>query len=98
MYQVVQDIYTIAEIGVAFKNFEEGKRLIDSALEMGVDSIKFQTYEAETVSTKNNFYDLEITGNISQYEFHKDLELSKELQTKVVEYAKMKQLTILMKF
>lgn len=86
--------YTIAEIGVAFKNFEEGKRLIDSALEMGVDSIKFQTYEAETVSTKNNFYDLEITGNISQYEFHKDLELSKELQTKVVEYAKMKQLTI----
>lgn len=86
--------YTIAEIGVAFKNFEEGKRLIDTAIEMGADSIKFQTYEAETVSTKNNFYNLEITGNVSQYEFHKDLELSKDLQKEIVEYAKNKKMTI----
>ncbi len=86
--------YTIAEIGVAFKNFEEGKRLIDSTIEMGADSVKFQTYEAETVSTKNNYYDLEITGHISQYEFHKQLELSKDLQKQIVKYANECGITI----
>ena len=86
--------YTITEIGVAFKNFEEGKRLIDSAIEMGADSVKFQTYEAETVTTKNNYYSLDITGHVSQYEFHKELELPKSLQKEIVEYAFKRGITI----
>lgn len=86
--------YIIAEIGVSFKNFEEGKRLVDSAIEMGADAIKFQTYEADTFTTKKNFYNMDITGNVSQYEFHKDLELSKELQKEIVQYANEKKITI----
>jgi N,N'-diacetyllegionaminate synthase len=86
--------YIIAEIGVSFRNFEEGKRLIDSAIEMGADAIKFQTYEADTFTTKKNFYSMEITGNVSQYEFHKDLELSKELQKEIIQYANEKGITI----
>jgi len=86
--------YTIAEIGILFKNFDEAKRLIDSAKEIGVDAVKFQTWEAETLTTKKNFFDMEVTGHASQYEFLKELEISKELQFKIVNYAKEKNVTI----
>ena len=86
--------YIIAEIGGLFKNFDEAKRLIDSAVEIGADSIKFQTYEAETITTKNNFFDFEVTGHISQYEAFKQSEISKELQMEVVKYANDLGITI----
>jgi N,N'-diacetyllegionaminate synthase len=86
--------YFIAEIGVSFKDFSEGKRLIDSAKKMGVDAVKFQTYEANTLTTKKNKFDLEITGKVSQYDFHKKYELSKELQKEIVDYAKKCGITI----
>ena len=86
--------YIIAEIGGLFKNFDEAKRLIDSAVEIGADSIKFQTYEAETITTKNNFFDFEVTGHLSQYEAFKKSEISKELQMKVVKYANDLGITI----
>ena len=86
--------YIIAEIGGLFKNFDEAKRLIDSAVEIGADSVKFQTYEAETITTKNNFFDFEVTGHLSQYEAFKKSEISKELQMKVVKYANDLGITI----
>ena len=58
--------YIIAEIGNLFKNFDEAKKLIDSALSVGVNAIKFQTWDAETLTTKKNIFDLEVTGNVSQ--------------------------------
>ena len=79
--------YIVAEIGGAFSNFEEAKRLIDSAKKIGIDAVKFQTLEAETITTKNNFFDMEATGQKSQYEIFKHFELSKDLQKNVVEYA-----------
>ena len=84
----------IAEIGNLFKNFEQAKILIDSAIEIGVDAIKFQTFEAETLTTKKNNFDMEVTGDVSQYEFLKELEISKELQTAIVKYAKEKRIII----
>ena len=86
--------YTIAEIGGLFTNFEEAKRLIDSSIEIKVDAVKFQTLEAETITTKNNFFDMESTGHVSQYEMFKQFELSKELQTKIVNYANERGMTI----
>ena len=86
--------YIIAEIGGLFKNFEEAKRLIDSAVEIGVDSVKFQTLEANTVTTKNNFFDMENTGKISQYELLKDFEIPKDVQIEIVEYANKLGITI----
>ena len=79
--------YTVAEIGGAFTNFEEAKRLIDSAKEIKVDAVKFQTLEADTITTKKNYFDFEITGNIPQYELFKHFELSKDLQKQIVHYA-----------
>ena len=86
--------YTVAEIGGAFHNIEEAKRLIDSAVEIKVDAVKFQTLEAETITTKNNLFDLEITGRVSQYELFKEAEISKELQIDIVKYANDKGITI----
>ena len=86
--------YIIAEIGGLFKNFEEAKRLIDSAKEIGVDSVKFQTLEAETVTTKNNFFNMQNTGKVSQYELLKDFEIPKEVQIEIVKYANNLGMTI----
>jgi N,N'-diacetyllegionaminate synthase len=86
--------YIIAEIGGAFSTFEEAKRLIDSSIEIGLNAVKFQTLEAETITTKNNFFNMEATGHISQYEIFKKFQLSKELQKKVVNYANDKGITI----
>ena len=86
--------YIIAEIGGAFKTFEEAKRLIDSAIEIGLDAIKFQTLEAKTITTKNNFFDMKATGHVSQYKIFKQFELPKELQKKIVNYANEREITI----
>lgn len=86
--------YFIAEIGGLFKTFEEAKRLIDSAIDIGVSAIKFQTLEAETITTKNNLFHLGVTGEISQYEFFKKFEPSKELQKQIVTYANDKGITV----
>jgi N-acetylneuraminate synthase len=86
--------YIIAEIGGLFKNFEEAKRLIDSAMEIGIDSVKFQTLEADTVTIKDNFFNMENTGRISQYELLKNFEISKDVQMEIVEYANSHNITI----
>lgn len=86
--------YCVAEIGSLFKTFDEAKILIDNAIEIGIDAIKFQTYEADTISTRDNQFDMEVTGNVSQYDFFKEFEPSKDIQKKIVDYANTKQITI----
>jgi len=86
--------FTIAEIGGSFKTFKEAKRLIDSAVEVGIDAVKFQTLEAETITIKNNYFDFDVTGHISQYENFKHFEISKDVQLKIVDYAKKKGIII----
>ena len=89
-----QPCYFIAEIGSLFKNFEEAKRLVDSAIEIGIDAVKFQTFEADTITTKNNLFNMKNTGKISQYELFKKCEISKELQIEVTNYANKKGITV----
>ena len=86
--------YCIAEIGSLFKTFDEAKLLIDNAIQIGLDAVKFQTYEAKTISTRNNQFDMDVTGNISQYDFFKEFEPSKKIQRQIVDYGNKKNLTI----
>lgn len=47
--------YIIAEAGVNYEgSMEIAKRLIDEAKEGGADAIKFQTYKAETIASKDS--------------------------------------------
>ena len=74
-------VFIIAEAGVNHNgDINLAKKLIDKAVEAGVDAIKFQTFRAENLVSKNAKkakYQVENTGsNESQYEMLKKLELS----------------------
>lgn len=84
----------IAEIGGNFKNFEEAKLLIDSAMNAGADCVKLQHFRAETLATKKAMFDMENTGKISQFDYFKEHELSEELTTRIFQYCKEKNILI----
>ena len=66
--------YLIAEAGVNHEcNFELAKRLISEAKEGGADAIKFQTYKAETIASKNSpsYWDTSKESTTSQFSLFK---------------------------
>ena len=63
--------YIIAEAGVNHEgNMDLAKRLIDEAKEGGAHAIKFQTYKADTIASKDSpsYWDLKKEPTTSQYE------------------------------
>lgn len=84
--------YIIAEIGGNFTAFDEAKALVDAALKCGVDSVKLQTYRADTIASKKAVFDMENTGVVSQYELFKKYEIDEELHRKIFDYIKSKGL------
>jgi sialic acid synthase SpsE len=63
--------YIIAEAGVNHEgNMDTAKRLIDEAKEGGADAIKFQTYKADTIASKDSpaYWDTTKEPTKSQYE------------------------------
>jgi sialic acid synthase SpsE len=66
--------YVIAEIGVNHEgNLALAKRLIDEAAEAGTDCVKFQTYKADKLASKNSpsYWDLGSEPTTSQHELFK---------------------------
>ena len=74
--------YLIAEIGVNFydiaqkegmSDMDAAKFMIDEAKKCGVDAVKFQSYKADTIASKNSsaYWDLSEEPTPSQYEFFK---------------------------
>ena len=84
--------YVISEIGVNFKTFEEGKRLIDESVKAGADCVKIQTFKADKVANKSAMFNLPKIGKVSQFKVFKELELSDEVQKKLFDYAKKKKI------
>jgi sialic acid synthase SpsE len=67
----LRDPYLIAEIGVNHEgNMDLAKRLIDDAVEGGAQAVKFQTYKADTIASKNSpsYWDLNEEPTTSQHE------------------------------
>lgn len=89
----------IAEAGVNHNGSTDiAKKLIDNAVEAGVDAIKFQTFKAENLVTKNApkaTYQKNSTGDGSQLDMLKKLELSLEQHTELIEYCKNKGILFL---
>jgi len=69
--KVLHKPYIIAEIGVNYEgSMELAKRLVDEAKEGGADAVKFQTYKADTIASKNSpaYWDLNEEPTKSQHE------------------------------
>jgi N-acetylneuraminate synthase len=84
--------YIIAEIGGNFTTYEQAVKLVDAAAECGVDAIKLQTYRAETVASKKAMFDMENTGNVSQFELFQKYQIDRELHRQIFAYAEQKDL------
>jgi len=70
----IPDPYIIAEAGVNHEgSMEIARRLIDEAKEGGADAIKFQSYKAKTLASKNSpsYWDTSKEPTTSQYELFK---------------------------
>ena len=73
-------VYIIAEAGVNHNgSFDFARKMIDAARDAGVDCIKFQTFKSSNLvshSAKKAEYQIKTTGDTSQEEMLKKLELS----------------------
>jgi sialic acid synthase SpsE len=70
----LRDPYIIAEAGVNHEgSMDLAKRLIDEAAEGGAQAIKFQTYKAETIASKDSpyYWDINKEPTRSQFELFK---------------------------
>lgn len=74
MMKINNGVYLIAEAGVNHEgNMETAIKMIEEAALAGADAIKFQTYKAEKISSKNSpaYWDLNKEATTSQYELFK---------------------------
>lgn len=94
---MAQHVLIIAEAGVNHNgSLEIAKKLVDKAVESGVDIIKFQTFKAEKLvskSAKQAEYQKKNIGSVtddSQYNMLKKLELSEHDHQELMDYCKEK--------
>ncbi len=92
-------VYIIAEAGVNHNgSFVLACKLVDAAKEAGVDCIKFQTFKSENLvsrSAKKAEYQKRTTGDSSQQDMLKKLELSFDDFIKLKDYCKESGITFL---
>ncbi|BBM87738.1 N-acetylneuraminate synthase [Candidatus Uabimicrobium amorphum] len=86
-------VFIIAEAGVNHNgDMSMAKKLIDAAVQTGADAVKFQTFKAKSLVTRNADkaqYQKETTNqDESQFEMIRKLELSHEDHVELYEYAR----------
>jgi N,N'-diacetyllegionaminate synthase len=93
-------VFIIAEAGVNHNgSIELAKKLIDVASEAGADAVKFQTFKAEKLVSKNASkaeYQKQTTDNSeSQFDMIKKLELDLATHKELIAYCKTKNIMFL---
>ncbi|APC97621.1 N-acetylneuraminate synthase [Francisella frigiditurris] len=97
----MRDVFIIAEAGVNHNgSIELAKKLIDVAVDSGANAVKFQTFKATNLVSKNaqkakyqkeNIND----GDDSQYNMLKKLELDVDTHKELISYCKQKKIMFL---
>lgn len=95
-----EKIFIIAEAGVNHNgDLETALKLVDKAIEIGVDCVKFQTFKTENIVTRLSpkaNYQLKVTDSKeSQFDMLKKLELKKEDFRKIKEHCDKKGILFL---
>lgn len=93
-------VFIIAEAGVNHNgSIELAKRLVDKAKNCGADCVKFQTFKAENLVTKNApkaNYQMQVTDKAeSQFDMLKKLELNLEEYKELMDYCHTKDILFL---
>ena len=93
-------VFIIAEAGINHNgSIELAFKLVDAAIEAGVDAVKFQTYKSENLVSKNTQkaeYQKKTTNSSeSQFEMLKKLELSFDAYRKLNNYCQDKNIIFL---
>lgn len=93
-------VFIIAEAGVNHNgSIDKAKKLVDAASSAGADAIKFQSFKADNLATKNAqkaMYQKETTNiEESQFDMLKKLELSTEMHKELISYCKNKKIIFL---
>lgn len=93
-------VFIIAEAGVNHNgNIKLAKAMIDVAVDACCDAVKFQTFDADSLVSKNAVkadYQIENTGNEqSQYNMLKSLQLTYENHVELINYCKEKGIMFL---
>lgn len=88
-----KEVIIIAEAGVNHNgDLQQARKLIDAAVDAGVDFVKFQTFKADKLVTRKakraSYQDQNTGDKDSQYEMLKKLELSEEDHRELIEYCK----------
>ncbi|QOY54084.1 N-acetylneuraminate synthase [Candidatus Sulfurimonas marisnigri] len=92
--------FIIAEAGVNHNgSIELAKKLIDVAVEAGVDAVKFQTFKAENLVSKNaqkaEYQKQTTDSQESQFDMIKKLELDVETHKELISYCNSKNIMFL---
>ena len=92
-------IIIIAEAGGNHNgSLKKAYKLVDIAKKAGADYVKFQTFKAETLVSKNApkaKYQKKNVKKISHYELIKKLEMSYDMHIKIIKYCKQKKIKFL---
>ena len=93
-------VFIIAEAGVNHNgSIELAKKLIDVASEAGVDAVKFQTFKAENLVSKNaqkaEYQKKTTDKNESQFDMIKKLELDVTTHKELMDYCKQRNIMFL---
>jgi sialic acid synthase SpsE len=86
--------FIVSEIGAMFEDIEGMKRLIRESKEAGADAVKLQTYRADTIALPGAEFEFEDGSRMSQYEYFKKYEVSRENHHILFDYAKNIGITI----
>ena len=93
-------VFIIAEAGVNHNgSIELAKKLIDVAVDAGADAVKFQTFKAENLVSKNaqkaDYQKQTTNKSESQFDMIKKLELDLDTHKELISYCKSKNIMFL---
>ncbi len=96
---MINRVTIIAEAGGNHNgSIKKAYKLVDIAKQAGADYVKFQTFKAETLVSKNApkaKYQKKNVKKISHYELIKKLEMSYDMHLKLIKYCKKKKIKFL---